>query len=138
MESVVHQSANRSDCGDVVVAEERRKVGAALDELVGGLEAELWSGDAELELHDKLGRDGQLEIAGDRHEAVPAIVGVGAVAAAAHEGDLAVSKLVEMAQGQLGGTLLVEDHVGDALDFAMAGNGDGWENAEAFFKRRYR
>ena len=136
VQSMVHESANRTDGGDVVVAEERREIGSALDEFVGWLEAEFWSGDAKLKLHDKLGRDGQLEIAGNRHQAIPAIVRVGAVAAAAHEGDLAVSELVEMAQGKLGGALLVEDDVGDAFDFAMAGDDNGGENAEALFKRR--
>ena len=39
LEAVVHESANGSDGGDIVVAEERGKIGAALDKFVGGLEA---------------------------------------------------------------------------------------------------
>ena len=97
---------------------------SALDQLVGWLESKLWCGDAQLQLHHELGRGGQLEIAGDRHKAVPAVVGVGTVASAAHEGDLAVAELVEVTQGEFGGALLVEDDVGDSFDFAVTGNDD--------------
>ena len=85
-------------------------------------------------MHDEFWRYDQLEIAGDGHEAFPAIVGIGAVAATAHECDLAVAKLIEMAQGKFGSALLVEDDVRDAFDFAMTGDNDGGQNAEALFE----
>ena len=56
------------------------------------------------------------------------------MATAAHEGDFAVTELIEVAQGKFGCALLIEDDVRDAFDFAMAGNDDGRENAEAFFE----
>ena len=87
-----------------------------------------------MEFHDKFGRHGQLEIARDGHDAVPAIVGVRAVTAAAHEGDFAVAELVEVTEGKLGGALLVKDHIGDAFDFAMSCDGYGGENPDALFK----
>jgi len=132
---MVHEGANRSDSGDIVVAEECGEIDAALDEFVGGLEAEFRRGDAELQLNNKLWGYDQLEIAGDGHEAIPAIVGVGAVAAASHEGDFTVTELVEMTERKFGSALLVEYDVGDAFDFAMASDDDGGENAEAFFER---
>lgn len=85
-------------------------------------------------MHDELWRYNQFQIAGDGHEAIPAIVCVGAVAATAHEGDFAMAKLVEMAQRKLGGTLLVENHIRYALDLAMTCDGDSWETAETFFE----
>ncbi len=103
---------------------------------LAGSKTKFGSGDAKLELHDQLGRHDQLEIASDGHQAVPAIVGVGAVAAAAHECDLAMAELVEVAQGKLGGALLVEDNVGDAFNFAMAGDNDGGQSAEALLESR--
>ena len=85
-------------------------------------------------MNDKLWRDSQLEIAGDGHKAVPAIVGVGAVAAAPHEGDFTVAELIEMTQGKFGCALLIQDHIRYAFDFAMTSHDDGGENAEAFFE----
>ena len=133
---MVHQRANGADGGDVVVANQRSEIRAALDEFVGGLVSELGRRDAELELHDKFGRYGQLQIARDGHEAVPAIVGIGTVTAAAHECDFAVAKLVEMAQSKLGGSLLVEHHIRDAFDLAMACDDYGGENPDALFEGR--
>ena len=65
LQAVIHEGANGTDGGDVVVAEERGEIGAALDEFVGGLEAKFGCGDAELELDDEFRRHGQLEVAGD-------------------------------------------------------------------------
>ena len=91
-----------------------------------------------LEFYDEFRRHGQLEIASDRHEAIPAIISVGAVATAAHEGDFAVTELVEMAQGKFGSALLVQDDVRDAFDLAVAGNDDSRENAQDFFRGLYQ
>jgi len=134
LEAVVHEGADGADGSNVVVAKERGEVDSALQELIGWLESELGRGDAEVEVHDEFRWDGELEIAGDGHKAVPAVVGVGAMAAAAHEGDFAVAKLVEMTQGKLGGALLIKDDVGDAFDFAVSRDNDGGESSETLFE----
>ena len=85
-------------------------------------------------MHHKLRRHNQLQIASDGHEAIPAIISVGAVATSAHEGDFAVTELVEMPQGKFGGTLLVEDDVRYTVDLAMAGDKNRGENAKALFE----
>jgi len=134
VETLIHEGANRSDGGDIVVAEKCSEIAAALDEFVSRLEAKFRRRDAKLELSHELRRYDQLEIAGYGHETAPAIVGIGTVAAPAHEGDFAVAELIEMTQCKLSGALLVEDHIGDPINLAMAGDDDSGENAEAFFE----
>ena len=43
----------------------------------------------------------------------------------AHERDRAVAKFIQMTKRQLSGLALVEDHIGDAVNVAMGGHGDG-------------
>ena len=134
LEAVVHEGANGADGRNVVVANERGEIGSALEEFVGWLESKLGGGDAELEFDDELGWDGQFEIAGNGHEAAPAIVGVGAVAPAAHESDFAVAELVEVTEGEFSSALLIKDDIGDAFDLAVAGDDNGGENSNVFFE----
>src|SRR5208282_3995636 len=65
----------------------------------------------------------------------PAVIGVRTMAAATHEGNLAVTELVEMAQSQFRRAALVENHVGDSGNFAMPRNRDGRER-EAMLQDR--
>ena len=51
-------------------------------------------------------------------------VGVGAEGLALDEGDLAVAELVQMAEGEVRGALVVEDDVGDAGQLGVAGDED--------------
>ena len=134
LEAVVHEGANGTDGRNVVVANERGEIGSALEEFVGRLESKLGCRDAELEFDDEFGRDGQFEIAGNGHEAAPAIIGVGTVAAAAHESDFAVAELIEVTEGEFSSALLIKDDVCDAFNFAMAGDDDGRENSNVFFE----
>ena len=106
-----------------------------MDEFVGWLESEFRCGDAKLEV----ARRARADTASFRSRATAIrqfqrSSASEAVAAAAHEGDFAVAELVEMAQGEFGGALLVKDDVGDAFDFAVAGNDDCGEKPEALFE----
>ncbi len=101
-----------------------------------GLETQLRRGDAQLKLHREFGRDDKFQVARYRHEAIPAIIGIGTVTSTAHEGNLAVTKLIEMLQGKFGGTLLVKNDVGYAFDFAMTGYGNCRQTANALLKGR--
>lgn len=132
LKAVIDAGTNGSDGGDVVVADDGGEIESALKEFVRRLVSKLRSGDLELQLHGVLGSDGQLEVAGDGHEAVPAIVGVGTVAASAHEGDLAMTKLIEVTKREFGGATLIEDDVGYTFDFAMASNSDDGQSEAAF------
>ena len=42
-----------------------------------------------------------------------------------HVGDLAMAEPIEMAEGKLGGAVMVEDNVGEAGEGGVPGDGDG-------------
>ena len=69
--------------------------------------------------------DGEVEGAGDGEGGVPAGGGVGADGLAAHEDDLAMAEGAEMAEGELGAAVAVEDDVGDVGEIGVAGDEDG-------------
>src|SRR4051794_30018310 len=56
------------------------------------------------------------------------------MAAAAHESDLAMAELIQMAESEFSGALLIENYVSDTLDFLMSGDNDGRQNGHAFFE----
>src|SRR5215831_8795816 len=134
LEAVVQQGANGADGSNVVVTNEGGKIAATLNEFIRRLEPKLGCRDTQLKLHGEFRRSDELQIAGHGHEAIPAVIGVGAVAAAAHKCNFAVTELVKMPQGELGGSLLIENDVGYAFDLPMPGDSDRRQGADALFK----
>src|ERR1039458_379482 len=120
-EPVVPYGPDSATGGDIVATNDGREMHPAIDQLAGGPVAEFRRGDPELELNGHLGPHHNAEFSGQIFQALPALVCVGAVAAAAHESDGAVTKLVEMAQRQFCRLALIEHYVGDSGNLAMTG-----------------
>ena len=68
----------------------------------------------------------------DRDDALPAIVRIRAERLAAHEGDVAMAKLMQMSQRQLGGMLVVQKNVRDSGNLFVAGDSDHWHGQFVF------
>jgi hypothetical protein len=121
-QTVIHESADGSDGGLIVVADHGGEFCAPAKQFVGRLKAQLRRRGAQLELHAEFRQDLHLEFPGHSHKTLPAVIGVGTVAAPTHEGDLAMAQLDQVAQGQFRAATLVEDHVSDPFEVAMAGD----------------
>jgi len=132
---MIHECANGADRGDVVVTDQRGEIAASLDQFVCRFVTQFWSGDPKLELHYELRRDLEFEIAGNIHQALPAIVGIGTVAASPHEGDFSVSKLIEMAKRQVCSAFLVENDAGHTFDLLVACDSYGRKRSNALLQR---
>lgn len=78
-----------------------------------------------LELDGEGFADGEDEVASDGEGGGPAIGGVGADGLAAHVDDLAMAEGVEVAEGEVGAAIAVEDDVGDSGEVRVAGDEDG-------------
>ncbi len=68
----------------------------------------------------------QIDLAGDLLNAFPAIFGVGNGARPTHEGDAVVAEIVQMQECLLNRAVMVENDVGNVVDLAVGGDGDGW------------
>ena len=124
-EAGVVEGADAAHGGDVVEAEDGGELALAGDEVVDAGVADLGGGGVLVELDGELAVDDEAELAGDLHGGVPAILGVGADGLALHEDDFAVAELVEVAEGEAGGVLVVEDDVGDVGQGGVAGDEHG-------------
>src|SRR5579871_2432515 len=133
LQAMIHAGANSADGGDVVEADDGGEIEAALQQFVGRLIAEFGRRYHQPEFHSVVGRHGELKLASNSHEAVPAIIGIRATATPAHESDFAMPKLIEVPKREFGGAALIEDDIRYSFDLAMTGDGDD-RNAETFLE----
>src|SRR5580692_12079669 len=72
---------------------------------------------------------------GDRYQALPAVVGVGAEGLSTHERNLPMTQLVKMTQRQLRGPAVVQQNIGDAFNLAVTGDRDHWDGKTVLQRR---
>src|SRR5271154_266140 len=119
--------ANGADCTDgceVVEGDDGGERFFSEEQLARGGITELRRGHVEGDGEGELGVDGDAQLDGNFAKAVPAVVGVGAAGRAAHDGDLAMAKIVEMPEAEFGGESLVQGEIGYVRDRLMGGDGD--------------
>ena len=97
--------------------------------MLRGAVAGLVGGVVSFELGDKAGLELEAHVAGDVANGVPTGLGIRAEALALNDGDVPMSELMEMGEGEFGGAAVMEGDVGDALGLVVAGDGDGGDGA---------
>ncbi len=129
------EGADGTDRGDIVEGEERgkrwpgdsrRTLG---EQTLGSEVARLVCGQISSELRDQTRVDPETATPGGILDSAPTSLCVGGEALTFDEGDLPVAEGAEVLDGEPGCAPVVEDDVGDARGFAVAGDGDGGDGA---------
>lgn len=119
------EGSNAADGRDVVEAEQGGEVFALKQKLLRDGVTKLGGIEVLVELDDEIAGDFERESAGDLHGGLPTALRVGAEGLTVHVGNLAVAEAVEVAEGQLGCAVVIENDVGDSGEVEMAADRDG-------------
>lgn len=110
-ESGVVEGADDAHGGDVVEADDGGEGGGFPEDFLDAGIADFGGVGVLFEADGESFADGEVEVAGDGDRGVPAGDGVGAEGLAAHVDDLAMTEGMEVAEGEAGAEVAIEDDV---------------------------
>lgn len=119
----VAKSANGADCGHIIEGNDGGKDTAALQEGLHNGITKFGRRDVAFQLDGELRHYGNAKLLGDSYIVFPTGEGVRAKWLAAHEGNVTMTELVEMAEDEFRGAAMVEENVGNTFEVFMPGDG---------------
>lgn len=121
-ESGIFDGPNSSDCSSVVEAEDRRKVAGTFKKFVDRRITKIGRPGVFLQINAELRLDYNSEPLRDGMDGPPARLGIKRERLSLHEGDAAVTKVVEVLQGEACGMVMIENNIGNTGNVEMGGD----------------